>query len=202
MQTKRCEIIGSISLVLFFSLQISVAVGQQSPKGLSRGQEAPSFVATDQSGEKIELKKLLQHGPVVLLFYRGEWCPYCNKQLAQLQDSLFLFAAKQVSVIAVSPELPSSIAKTVEKNKLQIPVLHDKDLRIMNDYDVAFTVDPAVVNKYKSFGIDLAKANGSNSSTLPVPAVYIIGQNGIIQYVYFNENYKQRVSVSELLAHL
>jgi peroxiredoxin len=192
----------SLFIFSFLLLLHNLAMAQSEPKGLALGERAPDFEGVNQLGTKVNLQQLTKTGPVILLFYRGQWCPYCNKQLSQLQDSLYLVEAKGASVIAVTPEIPASIEKTVGKTKVSFSVLHDENLQIMKQYDVAFEVDAPTLKRYSGFGIDLMSNNGDNGPVLPVPAVYIIGRDGKVSYRYFNADYKQRVSVAELLNHL
>ncbi|MBA2610761.1 MAG: AhpC/TSA family protein [Bacteroidetes bacterium] len=172
------------------------------PEGLNLNEMAPNFTSTDQNGKTIILKELLKKGSVVMVFYRGEWCPYCNKQLMLLQDSLALITKKGASLIAVSPEKAENIAKTIQKTRATYSVLSDDSLKIMSAYKVAFALDEKTTEKYKGYGINLMETNGSNGNNLPVPAVYIINKEGKIIYRYFDVNYKNRVSVSEILKHL
>jgi peroxiredoxin len=172
------------------------------PTGLNKGEMAPDFTAKDQMGKEVNLKTQLKAGPVVLVFYRGEWCGFCNKQLAALQDSLSMITDKGAQLIAVSPEKTENISKTVEKTKAAYSVLSDNNLKIMNAYKVTFGLDEATTKKYKGYGIDLAVANGANGNNLPVPTVYIIGKDGKITYCHFDENYTKRVSVKEIISML
>jgi len=188
-----------IILNLLFSM---IVTAQTSPQGISVNDKAPDFTVKDQNGKKVSLKNELKNGAVVLVFYRGQWCPYCNKQLKELQDSLVFIKQKGATLIAVSPEKPDNISKTVEKTKAGYPVLFDDSLKIMKSYDVAFRVDSTTIEKYKKFGIDFYDANGSNGATLPVPAVYIINKEGIIVFKHFDPDYRKRVSVQEILLHL
>ena len=169
---------------------------------LAVGETAPMFRARDAAGREVGLKQMLKKGPVVLYFYRGQWCPYCNKQLSQLQDSLQLLTAKGAQVVVVSPETQENVAKTVTKTRASFPIVHDKDFAIMKAYRTAFTVQPDVVTKYKGFGVDLLAANGADAAVLPVPATYIVGQNGKIKFAYFNTDYRRRVSVKAVAAAL
>lgn len=166
------------------------------------GSVAPDFNGMDAAGRPVELKQLLKKGPVVLYFYRGQWCPYCNQQLSQLQDSLQLLTAKGAQIVVVTPETLENIDKTVEKTKAAFPIVHDQNFAIMTAYHVAFTVAPATVLKYKSFGVDLQKANAASTDVLPVPATYVIGRDGRIRFTYFNTDYRQRVSVHRIAAAL
>ena len=169
---------------------------------LTVGESAPMFKAKDANGREINLKQLLKKGPVVLYFYRGQWCPFCNKQLSQLQDSLQQLTAKGAQVMVVSPEIQENIGKTVAKTKASFPIVHDQNFAIMKAYRTAFTVQPDIVTKYKGFGVDLLVANGADAAVLPVPATYIIGKDGKIKYAHFNADYRQRVSVKEVAAAL
>ena len=175
---------------------------QTYPGGLNIKDNAPDFSATDQTGKRINLKKQLKKGSVVLVFYRGQWCPYCNKQLKQLEDSITLIKAKGATVLAITPEMPENISKTIQKTKVSYPVLYDEGLKIMNAYKVAFRVDDKTVEKYKGYGIDFLKANGNNGANLPVPAVYVINKKGKIVYKFFDVNYTKRSSIKDILDHL
>jgi peroxiredoxin len=178
------------------------AYAQPYPVGLNVNDVAPDFSATDQRGEKINLKKQLNRGKVVLVFYRGQWCPYCNKQLKQLEDSITFIKEKGATVLAITPELPENISKTIEKTKASYSVLFDDGLKIMNAYKVAFPVEATTVAKYKGFGVDFLKVNGTNGANLPVPAVYIVNKNGKIIYRHFDVDYKKRSSIKDILDHL
>lgn len=178
-------------------------VAQDTPKGLVVTDIAPAFSAKDQNGKMISLSEELKKGPVVLVFYRGQWCPYCNLQLKKLEDSLSLITAKGASLITVTPEKPENITKTIAKTKATYPILYDDGLKIMKSYDVAFAVDEKTIAKYKNYGIDFTEANGTaNGANLPVPAVYIISKEGKILFRHFDTDYRNRVSVAEILSHL
>lgn len=190
-------------LLFFLIITSSVKLQAQTyPVGLDVNDHAPNFTATDQKGEKINLEKQLKKGNVVLIFYRGQWCPYCNKELKQLEDSIGLIKEKGATVLAITPELPENISKTIEKTKASYSILYDAGLKIMNDYKVAFKVDEKTVEKYKGYGIDFLKANGNNGATLPVPAVYVVNKKGRIIYRFFDIDYRKRSSIKDILDHL
>ena len=188
-------------MVLSFSF---LALTAQEPKGLLVGDVAPNFAGTDQNGKSFQLYKSLEQNPVVLIFYRGEWCKHCNKHLSAIHDSLSLITDKGAIVIGVSPELHENIQKTAEKTDVEFPLVYDDKYKIMNAYDVSFTVDPKTVRKYKMVGINLTKAHGDESNTLPVPATYIIGQDKKISFVHFDPDYKyeNRATVKSIIEHL
>jgi len=137
-----------------------------------------------------------------MVFYCGQWCLYCNRQLKEFQDSLSFLYGKVATVNEELQERSANISKTVEKTKAAYPVIFDDSLKIMKSYDVAFAVDNNTIEKYKKYGIDFNDANGSNGATLPVPAVYIINKEGIIVFKHFDPDYRKRVSVREILEHL
>jgi peroxiredoxin len=175
---------------------------QEAPEGLFIASKAPDFKAKDQNGNEIRLKDLLKTGKVVLVFYRGQWCPYCNKELSRLQDSLQFIKEKGATLIAVSPELPENVSKTVEKTNAEFSILYDEKLKIMKAYDVEFELPQNTVTRYRNAGLDVEKNNGANGNFLPVPAVYIIDKESTITYRFFDTDYKKRPSVKELLEYL
>jgi peroxiredoxin len=186
----------SFSAILF-TLQVLAQTG------LKKGDMAPNFTAVDNSGKTIDLKYLLKsHKAVVLFFYRGQWCPYCNKQISHLQDSLQLLTGKGAYVIGVTPETSENIGKTVEKTHASFSMVADKDYKIMKAYDVNYTVDPAMFARLKGFGVDLEKNNGNNDHVLPVPATFVIDQSGKIIFVHFDKDYTKRPSVSTIMSVL
>lgn len=188
--------------IFCFSLIAYTSFAQEAPEGLFIDSKAPDFRAKDQNGNEVRLKDLLKQGKVVLVFYRGQWCPYCNKELARLQDSLQLIKDKGATLVAVTPEQPENVAKTVEKTKAEYSILYDEGLKIMKAYDVEFEVPENTLTRYRNAGLDIEKNNGANGKYLPVPAVYIIDQESTIIYRFFNTDYKKRPSVQELLDNL
>lgn len=185
-----------------FSVLMLTCFAQEAPEGLFIDSKAPDFHAKDQNGKEVHLKDLLKQGKVVLVFYRGQWCPYCNRELSRLQDSLQFITDKGASLIAVSPELPENISKTVEKTKATYPVLYDEGLKIMKAYDVEFEVPENTLTRYRNSGLDIEKNNGANGKYLPVPAVYVIDKESTIIYRFFDQDYKKRPSVAEILSSL
>jgi len=189
-------------LLICLSFAFYSAMAQQAPEGLFIASKAPDFKATNQNGQEIRLKDLLKKGKVVLVFYRGQWCPYCNRELSKLQDSLQLIIDKGATLIAVSPEKPENISKTIEKTKATYSILYDEGLKIMKAYDVEFELEENVVTRYRNANIDIEKNNGANGRYLPVPAVYIIDQESTITYRFFEPDYKKRPNVKDILANL
>lgn len=168
--------------------------------GLQEGVKAPEFVATDNAGQKIDLKHILKtHKAVVLLFYRGQWCPYCNRYLQRMQDSLQLLVNKGAYVIGITPETPANIARTVDKTHASFSIIQDRGYRIMKNYQVNYVVDDAMLSKLHKYGVDLEANNGNKDHVLPVPATYIIDPSGKIIFVHFDKDYTHRPSIKTLL---
>ena len=192
---------------LFFFLPLLclhiILCAQEKPEGLFINSKAPDFKATDQYGNEIRLKDVLKDSIVVLIFYRGEWSPYCIKYLKTLEDSVHAIKNKGARLMAITPEKPEFISKAIEKTKASYPLLYDKEMKIMKAYAVAFEVDEKTVSRYKNANIDLATANGQKDKIyLPITAVYIINKEGTINYRYFDSDYKKRASVKEILDNL
>lgn len=189
-------------LSICFLLAACTVMAQEKPEGLFIASKAPDFKAKDQFGNEIRLKDLLKKGKVVLVFYRGQWCPYCNKELSRLQDSLQFIKDKGAALVAVSPEKPENVAVTVEKTKAEYSILYDEGLKIMKAYDVEFEMEENTVTRYRNAGLDIEKNNGANGRFLPVPAVFIIDKESTVTYRFFEPDYKKRPSVKELLNNL
>ncbi|MET0394707.1 MAG: peroxiredoxin-like family protein [Chitinophagaceae bacterium] len=191
-----------ILLPIVVLLGFFMASAQEAPEGLFINSKAADFKAKDQHGNEVRLKDLLKKGKVVLVFYRGQWCPYCNRQLQKLQDSLELIKEKGATLVAVTPELPENITKTVDKTKAEFSILYDEGLKIMKAYEVEFEVPENTLKRYRNTGIKLDENNGKNGNYLPIPATYIIDKDFTITYRFFDPDYKKRPSVQEILDHL
>jgi peroxiredoxin len=166
------------------------------------GNKAPAINTKASDGSSFNLEKATKNGAVIILFYRGYWCPYCNKQLKELNDSLATLQAKGATVVAITPENMEGVSKTINKTKATFTFISDTTNAILKLYGVNYTLDDKTVEKYKDYGIDLVKSNSNNESTLPVPAVYIIDKQGQFKYIWFEKDYRKRPSVKELLSYL
>ncbi len=164
------------------------------------GDQAPNFALPDATGNRRELSELLREGPVVLAFYRGGWCPYCNIELRALQSALPEFRDYGATLVAVSPQTPDQSLSTAEKNELEFTVLSDVGNRVAREYGIVFTLPAALRPIYADFGIDLPTHNGDESFELPVPATYVIDRDGQVRYAFLNADYRQRAEPSEIVA--
>lgn len=173
------------------------------PHGLKAGDNAPDFTGYDQSGKQVELKKILDRGPVILFFYRGKWCPECSRYLNNYQDSLKVLTDQGFTVVAITPESIENVEQTVKLHKLTFIVIYDCQEKIMKDYDVMFTVTKAYQDKILSgYSINIAENNGRDVAHLPVHATYIINREGIIVAVQFDPDFKNRASVKWMLKNI
>ena len=164
------------------------------------GDLAPEINGVDQNGKVISSVEILKSNKILLIFYRGYWCPHCRKHLASVQKHLGGFVGKGVYVIVVSPEKVEKTMETSEKIKANFSIVHDLDNKIMNDYGVAYEVNNENVPSYYGFvSKKVAKYNVENNNVLPVPATYLIDPDGKFLYVQYNPDYKKRSDLEELL---
>jgi peroxiredoxin len=187
----------------FFILHFASA--QEKPEGLFINSKAPDFKAKDQNGNEIVFKDLRKKGNVVVVFTRGSWDPYSNRYLKRLQDSLELIKVKKAQLIVITPEAREGIDSTVAKTGATFPIIYDSVMKITNGYNGSYKVDEKALVRYKNSNpsIDLLKINNQRKDAyLPITAVYIVNNEGSVTYRYFDEDYKKRISVKEILKAL
>lgn len=170
------------------------------PKGINVGDKAPNVTLIQVDGNEFSLTEAAKKNPVVVFFYRGNWCPACNKQLSHLADSIDMITETGAIVVAISPESPAEMQKSAERTKSKINLLSDVNGEAMKSFDVDFYVNTAYQDKLaKGKDMDLAQHNVQDVAVLPVPATYIIGTDGKIIYRHFDINYTNRSSVMAVL---
>ncbi|WP_158844582.1 peroxiredoxin-like family protein [Algibacter sp. L1A34] len=170
-------------------------------KALNVGDKAPNFILNNALNQPVSLYNTLENGPVVLTWYRGGWCPYCNITLHHLQENLPEFKKAGATLLALTPELPDNSLNTSEKNNLEFSVLSDIGNTIGKTYGVVFELTKEVASIYQN-GFGLNEKNGDNSNELPLAATYVIDKNGIIQYAFLDADYKERAESKEILSVL
>lgn len=168
-------------------------------QALKAGDRAPDFILNDPDGNPLASRKLLERGPLVVSFYRGVWCPYCNLELQALQAALPEVAAIGASVVAISPQVAVNSRKSVRQNSLDFPILSDPGNDVAAAFGLRFALPDYLVDLYKSLRNDLPAFNGDDSWTLPMPARYVISPQGTIAYAEVNPDYTRRPDPSELL---
>jgi peroxiredoxin len=171
-------------------------------RAVKEGDRAPNFRLPGVDGKEVELDRLLEAGPVVLCFYRGQWCPYCNLELRAYQRALPQLKALGASVVAISPQTPDHSAATAQSNELGFPVLSDVGLNTARAYGLAFDLPPELVDLYQSFKNDLVRWNGAGGWALPIPAVYLIGQDGRVLLAHVDPDYRERMDPETVLLKL
>ena len=175
-----------------------VASGQAG-RALKAGDPAPAFTLPDEEGRPVGLRELLAKGTLVLTFYRGTWCPYCNTDLQALQAELPAIKAVGGTMAAISPQTVANSRKARRDSHLAFPILTDKGNEVAAAFGLRFRLPDDLIAVYKQFGNDLAVVNGEPSWTLPMPARYVIGTDGRILHAEVNPDYTQRPEPSTLL---
>ena len=171
----------------------------QAGRALKAGDKAPDFVLNDPDGKPVSSRDLLAKGPLVVSFYRGVWCPYCNLELQALQAALPAIEERGANVIAISPQTAPNSRRSQRDNKLGFPILSDVKAQVANAFGIRFALPDYLVEVYKGFKNDLPLINDDPSWVLPMPARYVIGTDGVIAYAEINPDYTQRPDPSELL---
>jgi peroxiredoxin len=171
-------------------------------RALNIGQRAPDFVLPDATGKMVDSRTLRARGPLVLSFYRGAWCPYCNLELQAWQRHLPEVKELGAGFVAISPQTPDASLTLAEKHALGYPVLSDFSHRVARQFGIVFAFDAGLRPVYEAFGIDLLAHNGDSSFELPVPATYLIGRNGTIEGAWIDVDYRKRAEPSLVLAQL
>ena len=167
---------------------------------LKVGDMAPDFSLPDPTGKTVQLSELLTNCPVVINFYRGQWCPYCNLEIRAFQQLLPAFQQANAQVIAISPELPDNSLSITEKHALAFPVLSEIGNTVARSYGLVFALAESLRPLYKGFGIDIPASNGDDTYELSVPATYVIDESGTIRYAYAEADYTLRAEPTEVLA--
>lgn len=171
-------------------------------KSLKVGDKAPDFDLPNATGEEVRLKELLDKGPVILNFYRGGWCPYCNLELNAYQKRLPHINELGASFVAISPQTPDHSLSTAEKYELQFKVLSDVGNKVADKFGLVFKLPDELQELYNKFGIVLPKFNGDESWELPMPGTYVIDKDGTVSYAFADADYTKRAEPDEVIAKL
>lgn len=163
------------------------------------GDAAPTGALAGPAGETVRLDSLWADGPVVVSFYRGGWCPYCNLQLKALQRSLGELEGAGAKVVAIAPEIAEKAAETASKNQLDFLVLTDQDNRLAKAFGIVFEL-PEVIKPIYENRIGLASYNGNEDNELPLAATYVIDREGVIRWAFLDADYKKRAEPANIVA--
>jgi len=169
-------------------------------RGKRVGDRAPAIVLPDVHGRSFDVASLLKKGPVVLTFYRGGWCPYCNLELKAYQSLLSRFAAAGASLVAISPEKPDDTVSTSEKNALTFPVLSDVGQSVGRDFGIVYAFTDELRSFYEAANLDIPAKNGTPDDwSLPLSATYVIGSDGVILFADTSVDYRRRTEPLDVL---
>lgn len=157
------------------------------------GDALPEFRLPNAVGEEVTSASLLAMGPLLITFYRGEWCPFCNLALATMQQHLDKFEAKGVILVAISPELPNQSLTTIEKHALKFPVLSDVGNKFARKLGIVWTQPDSLRPIFEKFGHNLEARNGDDSFEVPIPATLLVDQKGVVRNTYINPDYTKRL---------
>lgn len=175
---------------------------EDAPKGLEKGSKAPDVDFTID-GQKVALADLYKDQDVAIIFYRGFWCPYCSKHLAEFSTRAKELEDKGVKLIAITPEGEAGVTKTKDNSKATFAIVSDADGSIQKAFDVDYKVTDAYVGKVNEMlKVSISENNASGAAELPVPATYVINKEGTIIYAHFDPDYKKRASIDDIIAAL
>lgn len=169
-------------------------------RALGEGDTAPDFELPNAVGERVRLSDLLSSGPVILSFYRGQWCPFCNLELRALQRAITDIESAGATLVAVSPNTPDTSLTTVEKHSLTFPVLSDHDNLVAKQFNLVYEMTAENIENYREKGRDIPAMNGTDKWELPIPATYVINSDRVIRYSFVDTNHRVRAEPSEVVA--
>lgn len=173
---------------------------EQGGSAISIGQQALGFQLPNAGGDSVILSDLLKSGPVVVIFYRGDWCPYCNLQLKAMHSRLADIRALGAELIAISPQVPDGYFTKSELDELDFQVLSDQDALVAGQYGVAWEVPELILDHMrKDRNLDLAELNNGSGSVLPIPATFILGSDGVVKWRYVDVDYRSRAEPDDIV---
>lgn len=179
-----------------------VSAQDAAKNALRIGDKMPLFELPDSKGGIVKADELLRNANLVLVFYRGEWCPFCNLYLKRLQERNGEIMEHGGRLVAISVENPDESLSVSEKNKLEFTVLSDKNLELARKFKIVYQLPPDTDKKYKKMGIDLVRDNGTTKPELPLSATYIVGRDGKITYAFLDPDYKKRLEADVIIEEL
>lgn len=167
------------------------------------GDTLPSFSLPNTKGELINSDKLLlENDKLIIAFFRGIWCPYCNLELKAFQDVRSQITTKKAALVAVSPQLIEKSVSMSTDSPFGFDILYDKDNTYAKELNIAFDLQASLLPYYQQLGIHLEEYNGNEENSLPIPAVFVIDKNKIVTFTFIDADYTERVNIEELLNSL
>ena len=169
---------------------------------LNVGATIPAFTLPDANGVRVSSSDLLARGPLVIVFYRGAWCPYCNVYLHRWQERLPQLRERNATLVAISGESPDGSAKVAQKTEATFAVLSDVKYAVSRQFGVIYEVPRGVTEAMKTRGLDFKGYYGTETAELPLSATYVVGRDGKIVYAFLDADYRKRAEPSDVLAAL
>jgi len=204
MKARPLAFVTSITLIGFSGatpMQDTVAKSAAEAKPIVVGKVIPDATLQSLAGKSVKLSAVVKDKPTLLIFYRGGWCPFCNAHLSELAKIEGDIRKRGYQIVAISPDLPSELAKVVDKDHLTYKLYSDSTAEAMKRFGVAFRIDDDTYTKYRdSYGIDLEKSSGQTHHILPVPSVFVVDKTGKITFVHSNPDYRVRLKGSEIIS--
>ncbi len=207
----RMALIKNYFLTEVFPDSVAADIGQAledlaksgiSERILKSGDQAPDFSLPNANAETVRLSDVLAQGPVVVVFYRGAWCPYCNLHLNALQKALPEIKAFGGSLLAISPQTPDHSLSLAQRSNLTFEVLSDSGNRVAGEFGLVYRLPPKIIGIYDSFGVSLSEYNGDESNELPVSGTFVIDRNSTICFSYADVDYTKRAEPADIIAAL
>lgn len=201
----QCQLALSVpkEVLEVLSRSTSLLQEQHLAEGVSKeGDIFPAFSLPDSEGITHDLASLLAKGPIIVSFYRGGWCPYCVMELKALRAIIEQLPELGATLVAISPETSKHSADTKVRNDLNFMILSDKDNGLARECGLVFKIPPDLLTQYQNFGFDIESHNGNDKFELPIPATYIVDQQGVIRFAFVEEDYTCRVEPEKLLGIL
>lgn len=190
----------ALLLLPVFAFAGAVPDKAEDAQPLAVGSKLPDSAIQLLDGQETSLLSALGQKPAVIVFYRGGWCPFCNRQLSELRLIQEDLRALGYQIVAVSPDSPEALRQGLKKTPVEYTLLSDGSASLIRDLGIAFKVDDKTVEKYRGYGIDLAQASGHDHHLLPIPTVIVADAAGVIRHLDANADYKIRPSNEEVLA--
>lgn len=181
---------------------ILLAVSGIESEAIGEGDRMPDFALPNAKGEIVNLTDLLKDGPLVISFYRGGWCPYCNLELRALQQSLPEIRDLGASLVAISPEKPDTVGETASQNEVEFEVLSDLGNVLAEKCGLVFTLSQTLQPVYEQFGVDFEARYGDKTYRLPLPGTYVVDQDGTVLKAFAAADYRERLEPSEVVEAL
>ena len=194
------KLISIFTTLLFFgSICFAQAISADKITPLLKGSQIPYARLSNINSEQKTLKEVLDNKPTVLIFYRGGWCPYCNLQLGELQKIEAKLKELGVKIVAISPDTPEKLKKSIKEKTLSYELYNDPNLNTAKAFGIAYRLDSEDYKKQLGFSEDFQEMPERTEYLLPVPAAFLVDKDGSIRFKYANANYQIRVSSDDLI---